>query len=146
MSESCTDADCELAKLTKGASLCSEETLFTINEQGGWTYREELLPNKFARLFSSILHCIDGQYYLITPAEKLRVTVADAALIIVDYEQKEHSFLLDSNLDTKHKVENVKAFELNDEGIFLELERGLKAKLGRACYYRFINEFIIYEN
>lgn len=146
MSESYTDADCELAKLTKGASLCSEETLFTINEQGGWTYREELLPNKFARLFSSILHCIDGQYYLITPAEKLRVTVVDAALIIVDYEQSEYSFLLDSTLDTQHKVENVKAFELNDEGIYLQLEKGLKAKLGRACYYRFINEFMIFEN
>ncbi|ABV36484.1 protein of unknown function DUF1285 [Shewanella sediminis HAW-EB3] len=146
MSESSKTADCELAKLTKGAPLCSEDPLFNITTQGDWYYRGERLPNKFARLFSSILHCIDGQYYLITPAEKLRVMVADAALIIVGYEQKEHAFLLDSALETKHKVENVKAFELNDEGIFLELERGLKAKLGRACYYRFINQFIISEN
>ncbi|RTR38069.1 DUF1285 domain-containing protein [Shewanella canadensis] len=146
MSESSKTADCELAKLTNGAQLCSEDPLFNITTQGDWYYRGERLPNKFARLFSSILHCIDGQYYLITPAEKLRVTVADAALIIVGYEQSEHSFLLDSALDTKHKVENVKAFELNDEGIFLELERGLKAKLGRACYYRFIDQFLISEN
>jgi len=146
MSESYTDADCQLAKLTKGASLCSEETLFTINEQGEWMYREALLPTKFARLFCSILHCIDGQYYLLTPAEKLRVTVADAALIIVGYQHEKDSFLLDSAIETKHQAGNLMAFELNDEGIYLQLERGIKAKLGRACYYRFINEFIIFEN
>lgn len=146
MSEERQSADSELAKLTKGAPLCSEEPLFNISTQGDWYYRGERLPNKFARLFLSILHCIEGQYYLITPAEKLRVMVADVALIIVGYEQKEDAFLLDSALETQHKVENVKAFELNDEGIFLELERGLKAKLGRACYYRFINQFLISEN
>jgi len=143
MSENNTDADGELAKLTNGVLLCSEEPLFNISSQGDWYYRGEQLPKKFARLFSSILHCIDGQYYLITPVEKLPVTVAEAAIIIVDYEQKETSFLLDSALETQHQVESVKAFELHDEGIFFELERGLKAKLGRACYYRFINEFMI---
>ncbi len=146
MSEERQSADSELAKLTKEVPLCSEEPLFNISTQGDWYYLGDRLPNKFARLFLSILHCIEGQYYLITPAEKLRVMVADAALIIVGYEQKEHSFLLDSALETQHKVENVKAFELNEEGIFLELERGLKAKLGRACYYRFINQFLISEN
>ncbi len=146
MSKDRPSADSELAKLTKEAPLCSEAPLFNVSTQGDWYYRGDRLPNKFARLFLSILHCIEGQYYLITPAEKLRVTVTDAALIIVSYEQKDHTFLLDSALETQHKVESREAFELNDEGIFLELERGIKAKLGRACYYHFINEFIISGN
>jgi len=146
MSEESQSADSELVKLTTGAQLCSEEPLFNISTQGDWYYRGDRLPNKFARLFSSILHCIEDQYYLMTPAEKLRVAVADAALIIVGYEHKDNSFWLDSALDTSHQVADVQAFELHDEGIYLTLERGVQAKLGRACYYRFINEFMISEN
>ncbi|WP_299794211.1 DUF1285 domain-containing protein [uncultured Shewanella sp.] len=146
MSDINPDAGYELAKLTKGAPLCSEKALFDIDEQGEWSYLGEPLPNKFARLFSSVLHRIDDQYFLITPVERLRVRVADAALLIVDYEHEDNAFLLDSSLGTQHSVIDVNGFDLKDDGIYLELERSLKGKLGRACYYRFINEFIISED
>ncbi|NRD73777.1 DUF1285 domain-containing protein [Shewanella sp. VB17] len=144
MSDNNTLIQQHLARLDKRAELCSEDVLFKIDAQGDWFYVDEILPVKFARLFASILNNINGEYFLITPVEKLKVKVSGHALSIVDYHCFEAGGIeVTTSLQTRHKLVDVAAFNVNDEEIYAVVERGMTAKLGRACYYRFINEFMV---
>lgn len=133
-----------LHKLTQEVSLCDEKPVFHIDQQGRWFYLQEALPDKFCRLFSTILHRIDGRYYLITPVEKLLVDVENHPLLIVDYE-REHDgvFNISTSIGSQYCVDNYHCFEIHEQDIFVLLANGLSAKLGRACYYRFIEQFLL---
>ncbi|MCL1127697.1 DUF1285 domain-containing protein [Shewanella surugensis] len=142
--------------LMKQAPLCNDEALFNIDEQGEWFYLKSPLPQKFSRLFSTILYCIENEHFLITPVEKLKVSVAEVPLIIVDYtchsecaksetrQERDYcsAFTVKTSLETAYEVRALSHFVCGEEAITVMLDRGLIAKLGRACYYRFINDFI----
>ncbi|MBW0281784.1 DUF1285 domain-containing protein [Shewanella xiamenensis] len=129
--------------LAQQTELCSQTTLFCIQLSGDWLYQGSPLPTKFAKLFASILHGIDGEHFLITPVEKVRVEVDDAPLLIVDYMKDETAsgLTLHSSIGTEHSLATLHHLKLTDFGIYLPLERGLWGKLSRACYYNFVNEF-----
>ncbi|ABI38671.1 protein of unknown function DUF1285 [Shewanella sp. MR-4] len=129
--------------LTRPTELCSEVPLFHIQLSGEWLYQGSPLPTKFAKLFASILHDIDGEHFLITPVEKVRLEVEDAPLVIVDYLKNETApgFMLKTSIGTEHHIADFNRLRLTDFGIYLPLERGLWGKLSRACYYNFVNEF-----
>ncbi|MEL4390566.1 DUF1285 domain-containing protein [Shewanella xiamenensis] len=129
--------------LAQQTELCSQTTLFCIQLSGDWLYQGSPLPTKFAKLFASILHGIDGEHFLITPVEKVRVEVDDAPLLIVDYMKDETAsgLTLHSSIGTEHSLATLNRLKLTDFGIYLPLERGLWGKLSRACYYNFVNEF-----
>lgn len=129
--------------LAQQTELCSQTTLFCIQLSGDWLYQDSPLPTKFAKLFASILHHIDGEHFLITPVEKVLVEVDDAPLLIVDYvkDQTASGLTLRSSIGTEHSLATLHHLKLTDFGIYLPLERGLWGKLSRACYYNFVNEF-----
>ena len=132
-----------LNSLNQGAPLCDASAIFEITDSGDWYYRGGKLPLKFSKLFASILHRVEGQYYLITPVEKLKVNVVSEALVIVGYDAKQAgTFEVISSIGTEHELASFDGFTVTDDKIVLQLERGLVAKLNRACFYRFINEFI----
>ena len=144
MSDNNISVERALTKVTQDADLCSEAVLFKIDDQGHWFYLDESLPTKFARLFSSILNCINGEYFLITPVEKLKVEVARFPLIAVDYHLLEMGRVeVVTALGTQYQIDSIDAFNVKDEEITVLVDRGLVAKLGRACYYRYINQFIM---
>ncbi|MCG9731711.1 DUF1285 domain-containing protein [Shewanella sp. Isolate13] len=139
-----TQATDAISSLTNDTSLCSEEAIFEINANGDWFYKDEKLPVKFCKLFSSILNRIDNQYFLITPAEKLRVAVAQQALVIVDYERRcDGLFSIKSSINTEHLIASYEKFIIGEDSVTLTLDRGIEAKLNRACFYRFIGEFVV---
>ncbi|MGI3004970.1 DUF1285 domain-containing protein [Shewanella algae] len=128
--------------------LCQQQALFEIDVKGDWYYLNSPLPAKFARLFSSILHCIEGEHLLITPAERLKVAVADTPLIIVDYKQldieaESSRFALVCSQGNEFEVLGLNAFESAESGLLVRLPRGLKARLGRACFYRFAETYLL---
>ncbi len=147
MTEVDSSAELALKNMTQGIPLCSETALFSIDSQGHWRYLDSPLPSKFARLFYSILHYVDEEYYLITPVEKVKVQVAKVPLYIVDYLQDDTGTMtVISAISTQHENIKVSDFIVGEQAISLTLENGLKAELGRACYYRFIEEFVFNEN
>jgi hypothetical protein len=116
--------------------------LFHIQADGHWHYLGSPLPTKFAKLFSSILYCFDGEHFLITPVEKLRVSVEKMPLVIVAYEDGAAGFTLVTSLGSEHEGIQKEDVSLTEDGVFFPLERGLTARLNRACYYRYVSEFI----
>ena len=57
----------------------------SIDHQGQWFHQgEPFIRTELVRLFSTLLRLeADGNYYLITPAEKVLVTVAEVPFLIV---------------------------------------------------------------
>jgi len=138
----------------EGIALCSEDALFHIQADGKWHYQDSPLPAKFAALFSSILHCINGDYFLITPVEKVRVTVESYPLLLVDYQSVDAQVLSVNDSTTLCFISSIgPRFALNqdadimitDDGIYVPLVRGLVGQLNRACYYRYINEYLSFD-
>ncbi|MGL4448499.1 MAG: DUF1285 domain-containing protein [Shewanella sp.] len=119
------------------------EPLFAIHASGQWYYQGAPLPTRFAKLFASILHCIDGDHFLITPVETIQVAVVDVPLLIVAVaaDSSASAITLTSSLGTEHVITDLSQMLVTDFGISVPLARGLWGKLNRACYYRFVNEF-----
>jgi len=58
-----------------------------IARDGTWFYLGTPIARpELVRLFSTILKKEDDSYYLVTPVEKVRITVEDAPFLAVDYE------------------------------------------------------------
>ncbi|ABO23418.1 DUF1285 domain-containing protein [Shewanella loihica] len=134
----------QLRQITQGAQLCDEAPLFHIDNQGRWFYRGEPLPDKFCRLFATILHHKSEGYLLMTPVETVRVEVVEFPFIINDYEEaQDGQFTLTSSIGTQFQVASRDMFVVDEAAISVSLARGLSAKLGRACYYRFIEQYLL---
>jgi uncharacterized protein len=131
------------AVLTGQAPLCSQAALFDIDAKGQWHYQGSPLPEKFARLFCSILHRIGEEYFLLTAMEKVRVTVADVPLLIVDYRVCDAGFELSSSIGSHHHLDSFQAFTQDDRGPVFTLARGVQARFNRACFYRFAQEYLL---
>jgi len=73
-----------------------------IDREGNWFYQGSIIGrDKLKILFSKILKFENGKYYLVTPVEKVPVTVDLAPYMIVDYEvDLDHkNIILKTNLD-----------------------------------------------
>ncbi len=117
-------------------ALCSEQPLFSIDTHGQWQYLGEALPQKFARLFMSVLRR-DGEHWaLVTPVERVRVAVAHTPVVIVDFEPAEGGYRLISTLGNEYLV-SACDIHLAEDGVLIALQTGLNASMSRACFYRF---------
>ena len=67
-------------------SFCGDIPL-TISFNGQWTYQGSPINKpKLVSLFASVLKLEENQYFLVTPVEKVRITVEDVPFIIQDWE------------------------------------------------------------
>lgn len=108
---------------------------------GGRIERESLV-----KLFASILRREeDGHYYLVTPAEKWRISVALHPLIVTDIEYREQGgqSVLQATLNTGRQVvidaEHPMFLEPAAEHVAgVQLDHGLTALLSRPAWYRLV--------
>jgi hypothetical protein len=106
---------------------------------GGAIQRESLV-----RLFASILRREDnGEYYLVTPAEKWRIEVELHPLLVTDITQGEEAGgpLLQATLNTGTILQVGEEHPLSLEPTLgdipvLQLDHGLSALFSRAAWYR----------
>ena len=119
-----------------------------IRADGTWWYEGTAIKRpELVKLFASILRReSDGQYYLITPVEKVRIRVALHPLIVIDAEPLQGSnpeiLILTLNtggqipLDANHSL----AVEPAAGGAaFVSLDRGLTALFSRPAWYRLVD-------
>ena len=99
------------------------------------------------RLFASILRKEDGGYFLVTPQEKLRITVEDAPLLAVECECAGRGggqeILLRTYTDDVVRLDAEHAFWLRQgpQGPrpYVHVRDGLNALVARAPYYQLID-------
>lgn len=128
--------------------LCGDIDIF-IDSDGRWFHEgSPIVRETLTQLFASILRReADGDYYLVTPAEKMRIQVADVPFVAVDAEaggagaEQTVIFTLNTGrvvpLDTSHPLVVTGSAEAPRP--YLNLEHGLAARLGRPVYYRLVD-------
>ena len=116
-----------------------------IAANGDW-YHEGGLIRRFAlaKLFAGILRMDDGEHFLVTPAEKLKIRVDDAPFLATDMETdgegRARRILFKTNVedvvpaDAEHPI--VVEDRNGEPRPYVVVRRGLRALIARSVYYR----------
>ena len=107
------------------------ESHMEIRADGKW-YHEggEITRPAMVRAFASLLLRDDtGQHWLMTPHQRLRIAVADAAFIAVDVVRREGALALRLNSD-----DIVIAGPAETPALYVAVRHGCEARLNRSTY------------
>ena len=118
-----------------------------IASDGTWFHEgDPILRHELVRLFSTVLRKDPDGFCLVTPAEKLLITVDDAPFIAVDFEIKgsgaEQQLLFVTNVDeylladADHQITVMGPAD--SPRPYLHVRDGLDALISRPVYYRMV--------
>jgi uncharacterized protein len=117
-----------------------------IDAAGDWYYLHSKIERPaLVKLFASVLLRQQGEYFLQTPVEKVRITVADAPFLITDFCWSDSSpdAVLQLTTNLQHQLYVGPQYPLvlktdpqQQQLPYLQLWRGLEAKLSRNVYYQ----------
>ncbi len=121
-----------------------------IARDGTWFYQGTPINREgMVRLFSSILKKEGDQFFLVTPVEKVGITVDDAPFVAVDFDvrgtgpDQEITFLThvgDETIagpDTPIRV--VRDVETGEPAPYVMVREGLEALIDRKSFYRLVD-------
>ena len=120
-----------------------------ILRDGRWMYMgTEIKRPAMVRLFSTILRLDpDGEYYLVTPVEKVRIQVDDAPFLIVSMDKlkKEnktslifYTSLKDEIILTKKNPISIEVNDKNEPSPYILVRNNLRGLISRSVYYELI--------
>ena len=119
-----------------------------IAANGDW-FHEGALVKRFAiaRLFATILRVENGEHFLVTPAEKLRIRVDDAPFIATDFETEGEGakrrivFAINVGdavlVDAEHPI--VVEDRDGEPRPYVHVRDGLRALIARPAFYRLVD-------
>ena len=121
-----------------------------IARNGMWWYLGTPIGRvELVKLFASVLKLEDGKYYLVTPVEKIGITVDDAPFVAVDFEIADAGpsqvITFETNVadrtvagpDNPIRVERDP--ETGEPSPYVHVRRGLEALIDRKSYYRLVD-------
>ncbi len=123
-----------------------------IKKDGRWFYMGSPIGRiKLVKLFASVLLKENNEYFLKTPAEKIRIQVEDAPFVITEWEIKStnegDAILVTTNigqqvvLGEQHPLINETGDGENAEPkLYVELNRGLRARVHRNVFYQWVSD------
>ncbi len=120
-----------------------------IAKDGTWSYLGSPITRfELVKLFSSILKLEDGKYYLVTPVEKVGITVEDAPFIAVDVDASGEGQAQVLTFTTKvgdiavagpdHPIRVVLDPQTQEPAPYVLIRDGLEARIDRKSFYRLV--------
>jgi hypothetical protein len=130
------------------------DSLIRIARDGTWTHQDEPIRRAaLVRLFSTLLRKDDEGFMLVTPAEKLSVTVEDAPFVavqmVVQGEDENQTLGFTTNVgDTvtagpEHGLRFVPDPQSGAPVPYVHVRRGLEARLARPVYYSLVERAVV---
>ncbi|CCK76070.1 MAG: DUF1285 domain-containing protein [Oleispira antarctica] len=120
-----------------------------IDSQGRWFHEGGHFDRQdLARMFASILRKEGQSYFLVTPAEKLKITVEDVPFSIVLMkaevigDQQQLTFITSLGDEVAASTENKIEFRANEAGDqipYIEVRNNLWGKLNQSTYYELMD-------
>lgn len=117
-----------------------------IARDGTWFYLGTPIARKeLVRLFSTILRKDDEDYFLVTPVEKVGITVDDAPFVAVDFNPKGNGLEFETNVgDTclagpEHPIRVVRDPETGEPSPYILIRSNLEALIDRKSFYRLVD-------
>ncbi len=123
---------------------CGEIPLH-IDANGKWFYQDSPIGRqRLVKLFASVLVCENGEHFLVTPVEKVKISVADAPLMIVAWQQVESEqgtvIQVTTNVDTQYPLSKDYPLVVKQQVPYVQLDHGLLAKVARTVYYQWAEQ------
>ncbi len=142
----------ELGRVPKGSPppvhLWAPENRYAIDlkikANGDWVHEGAVIERpRLIRLLASVLRRIDGDYFLVTPAEACQITVEDAPFLAVsllskgDGQRQQLSIVTNVGDEIEIGAQHPLVFRWLDGAPvpYVEVREGLFAKFNRPCYY-----------
>ena len=119
-----------------------------IAANGDWYHDGELVKRfALAQLFATLLRREGDAYYLVTPAEKLRIQVDDAPFVATAMETvgagRERRIVFSTNVGDAVLADAAHPLVVEDRDDqprpYIEVRHGLRALLARAVFYRLVD-------
>ena len=121
-----------------------------IARDGTWFYLGTPIGRApLVRLFASILKLEDGKYFLVTPVEKVGITVDDAPFVAVDVERTEGADGPDLTFTTNvgdtvvagpdPPIRVTRDPATGEPSPYVMVRRGLEALIDRKSFYRLVD-------
>ena len=113
-----------------------------IDREGAW-YHEgvKIQRQPLVDLFATILRREEDGYYLVTPAEKMKISVEEVPFIAVDLdvrgEGRDKQLLFSTNVGDYEIAGQENPIYMQAERPFLLIRDGLEARIQRSVFYRF---------
>jgi len=116
-----------------------------IDVDGNWFHEgEPISREKLVRLFASILWFENQQHYLVTPAEKLAIEVADSPYIIHQAEYVDGAWLVTTNTHEQLVIGIEHPVELRDfigQWVpYVNVRYDLWARVNRSIYVQWVTD------
>ena len=128
-----------------------------IHRDGSWSHQGGAFKRKkMVKMFSRIIRLDnDGEYYLVTPVEKMKLAVDDVPFLVVGFElvvdEGVQKIIFETNVgdnvvvDSDHPI-SVKSIESNEQGEreediapYVIVRKNLKARLARSVFYQLVD-------
>lgn len=121
-----------------------------IRRDGTWFYQGTPIGRpELVKLFSTILWREEDRYYLVTPVEKVGITVEDAPFVAVDFEAEgsgtDQQLRFVTNLQDEalagpdHPIRVVRDAETGEPSPYVLIRRNLVALIDRKSFYRLVD-------
>ena len=129
---------------------CQGEIDIRIAADGSWFHQQRRFQrDSLVKLFASILRCENKEYFLVTPAEKLRIEVEDAPFIATLVESIEdngqQALVFTTNIGERIVADREHAIRVEiDAGTkmprpYIHVREGLDALISRSAFYDLLN-------
>ncbi len=120
-----------------------------IARDGTWFYLGTPIGRfELVKLFSSILKLEDGKYFLVTPVEKVGITVDDAPFVAVDFEVTGNGETQNLTFTTHvgdsvtagpdHPIRVSRDPDTGEPSPYVMVRAGLEALIDRKSFYRLV--------
>lgn len=112
-----------------------------IDYDGQWFHDgTPIAREKLAKLFSTALHYDkeNNEYWLVTPHEQGRVSVADVPYIVIDYEWGDH-LTLKTNLGHEVKPDEHTPIYCHNDTPYIVIKNNVPARLNRSVREKLID-------
>ena len=117
-----------------------------IKRDGTWFYQGTPIGRpELVKLFSTILWREGDKYFLVTPVEKVGITVEDAPFVAVDFEQDGDALRFETNLGDfavagpDYPIRVVRDPNTGEPAPYILIRRNLEALIDRKSFYRLVD-------
>ena len=124
----------------------------TITLDGRWFYEGSPIGRaSLVRLFASVLKKEDDHYFLVTPVEKVGITVEDVPFVVTEWEYKDNVLVLTTQTGDTISLNDTSQLELRPPPLDLQdsdatpipyvlVRRNLWARLHQNVYYQLLSQ------
>ncbi|ROU01295.1 DUF1285 domain-containing protein [Histidinibacterium lentulum] len=116
-----------------------------IARDGTWFYQGTPIGRPaLVKLFASILRKEGESYFLVTPVEKVGISVEDAPFVAVDFEETREGLLFTTNVGDQvlagpeHPIRVERDRETGEPAPYVNIRRNLEALIDRKSFYRLV--------